>query len=168
MAMLADGLIDWTTLTAGTTMNLRSTGATIDVPSITSGGTQTRRAAQNVTFSQITTNGIVGDPGDVNVTSDNAAIVGGAINANGSSCWRRRPRSPARRRRLRPGRSGMTAPGLIDWTTLTAGTTMNLRSTGATIDLDTATSGGTQTLRALQNVTFNQLTTTGIAGDWAT
>ena len=63
--MTADGLIDWTTLTAGTTMNLRSIGATIDVPSVTSGGTQTLRAAQDVTFNQITTNGITGDPGDV-------------------------------------------------------------------------------------------------------
>ena len=40
-----------------------------------------------------------------------------------------------------------------------------MTSTGSSIALVSAHSGGSQTLQALQNVTFNQLTTDGTASD---
>ena len=152
-------------LSAGTTMFVRSTGDAVTVEDATSGGTMTLWASTNVSFRSLTTTGTGSDAGDIILISDNAAIVGGSVNANGSARMTAATTITGTTVTAVTGRSAMTAGGLIGWTSLTAGTTMNLRSTGGVIDIPSIMSGGTQTLRALQNVTFTTLTTTGIAGD---
>jgi hypothetical protein len=82
-SLAAGGLIDWTTLNAGTQINVRSTAGAINLGTTTSGGSQTIRAAQDVTFAQLTTTGIPSDQGDVSVTSDQGSINGGSVVANG-------------------------------------------------------------------------------------
>jgi hypothetical protein len=85
--LTAGGLIDWTTLIAGTTVDIHSTGDAVTLGSATSGGSQTIHANQNVAFGQLTTTGIPGDPGDITVTSDNGSIAGGSVSANGNAAF---------------------------------------------------------------------------------
>jgi len=159
------GLIDWTTIVAGTTVSVRSTGDNVNFNTATSGGTQTVRAANNVTFNQITTNGIVGDAGDVGVTADTGLIQGTTVAVHGSASLAAATTNKGTSVTGTTGSVTLTGAGLIDWTTIAAGTTVSARSTGDNVNFDTATSGGTQTVRAVNNVTFNQITTNGIAGD---
>ncbi|MCK9919144.1 leukotoxin LktA family filamentous adhesin [Microbacteriaceae bacterium K1510] len=165
IGLAAGGLIDWTTLNAGTTIGVRSTGDTVNLSTATSGGAQTIRAAQDVTFARLTSTGITGDVGDISVTADAGLIQGTTVAANGSATLMAATTNKGTDITATTGSIGLTAGGLIDWATLTAGTTLGVRSTGDTVNLGTVTSGGTQTIRAAQDVTFNRLTSTGITGD---
>ncbi|WP_148287864.1 hypothetical protein [Rhodopseudomonas sp. B29] len=164
-SLTAGGLIDWTTLTSGTTLGARSTGGAIQLGSTSSGGTQTLRAANDVTFTQLATTGITGgDVGDINVVSDNAAIAGGSVSANGSATLTAATTLAGSTLAATHGFASLTAGDLIDWTSLTAGTTLGARSTAGALQLGTTSSGGTQTLRAANDVTFTRLAATGIPG----
>jgi len=63
------------------------------------------------------------------------------------------------------GSATLLAGGLIDWTNVTAGTSFTATSTGGAINFGTVNSGGSQTIHALNDVTFTALTATGIPGD---
>ncbi|MBI5131767.1 MAG: leukotoxin LktA family filamentous adhesin, partial [Rhodopseudomonas palustris] len=164
-SLTGTGLIDWTSLTAGTTIGVRSTGGAVQLGTTSSGGTQTLRAAQGLTFTQLATSGIPGDAGDIIVTSDTAAITGGNVSANGSATLTAATFVTGTTLAATYGAASLTGAGLIDWTSLTAGTTIGVRSTGGAIQLGTTSSGGTQTLRAAQGLTFTRLATSGIPGD---
>ncbi|MBR1266082.1 leukotoxin LktA family filamentous adhesin [Bradyrhizobium sp. AUGA SZCCT0222] len=175
-SLLAAGLIDWTALTAGTTLGINSTGSSITLKTAQSGGSQTLHANQNVTFNQLAANGITGDVGNINVNAANGFILAetvvtggvttpGSVTANGSASLTAATTITGTALAATTGSASLQAAGLIDWTALTAGTTLGVNSTGSSIALKTAQSGGTQTLHARQNVTFDQLTTSGITGD---
>jgi hypothetical protein len=161
----AGGLIDWPTVSAGTTIDIHSTGDSVSLDTATSGGSQTIHAAQDVNFTTLTTNGITGDAGDVTVTADNGLIQGTTVAANGSASLTAATTNKGTTLTATTGSATLNAGGLIDWPTLNAGTTINVHSTGDAVTLGTATSGGSQTIHANQDVTFSQLTTTGIPGD---
>ncbi|WP_082540812.1 leukotoxin LktA family filamentous adhesin [Pseudolabrys sp. Root1462] len=165
VSLAASGLIEWATITAGTTVNARSTADSIDFGTVTSGGTQTIRAASNVDFDRLTTNGIAGDAGSVGVTADTGYIQGTTVAANGSASLTAATTNKGTTLGATTGSVALAASGVIDWTTVTAGKTVNARSTADSINFASVTSGGTQTIHADQNVTFQQLTTTGIPGD---
>ena len=66
-------------------VNLISTAGALNVGTSTSSGTQTMNALNDVTFTQITTTGALPtDPGNVDGTSTNGAIIGGSIDATGT------------------------------------------------------------------------------------
>jgi hypothetical protein len=175
-SLQAAGLIDWTALTAATTLGINSTGSSITLRTAQSGGSQTLHANQNVTFNQLAANGITGDVGNINVNAANGFILAqtvvaggvttpGSVAANGSASLTAGTTISGTTLATTTGSASLVAVGLIDWTTLTAGTTLGIHSTASSINLASAQSGGKQTLHARQNVTFNQLTTSGIAGD---
>ncbi|MFA6266996.1 MAG: hypothetical protein WC670_14935 [Pseudolabrys sp.] len=163
--LTAGGLIDWSTVSAGTSEDIHSTGDSVNLGTTTSGGTQTIRAASNVNFGTLTTNGITGDVGDVGVTADTGYIQGVTVAANGSASLVAATTNKGTTLGAVTGSATLIAAGLIDWATVNAGTTVNAHSTGDNANFGTVTSGGTQTIRAYNNVAFNQLTTTGIPGD---
>ncbi|MDB5636031.1 MAG: leukotoxin LktA family filamentous adhesin [Bradyrhizobium sp.] len=150
-------------LVVGTTLNVRSTGATVYVGTATSVGTQTIQAAQNVTFGQLTTNGIAGDLGDVTVTSDNAAIQGATVAANGSATLTAATTNQGTTLTASVGSATLSAGDLIDWTTLNAGGRINVVSTNGAVTLGSATSGGAQNIEAKLGLVYTTLKTT--AGD---
>jgi hypothetical protein len=152
-------------LNAGTQINVRSTGAGVNLGTATSGGTQTIRAAQDVAFTTLTTNGVTGDVGDINVTSDTTKIEGTTIAANGSATLTAATTNKGTGLTARTGSATLRGTGVIDWATLDAGKQIDIRSTGAGVTLGTATSGGSQTIRAAQDVNFNRLATSGTTGD---
>jgi len=164
-SLTANGLIDWTALTAGTTFGATSTTDAITLATASSGGTQTLHANQNVTFNQLTTTGIPGDGGNVDVTSDRAAISGGSIKANGSANLIAATNNTGINLTTVTGSASLQAGGLIDWANLNVHRALMVTSTGSGITLGTATSGGTQTLHAAGDIVFTNLTTTGIPGD---
>jgi hypothetical protein len=161
----AGGLIDWTTLNAGTQIDVRSTAGAVNLNAATSGGSQTIRGAQDVNFATLTSNGITGDVGDVGVTSDNGLIQGTTVAANGSAMLIAATTNKGTRLTASTGAIGLNAGGLIDWTTLNAGRQINVRSTAGAVNFDSVTSGGSQTIRGAQDVNFATLTTHGATGD---
>jgi len=163
--MNTSGLIDWTTLNAGAQIDLRSVAGAVSLGTATSGGSQTIRAATNTTFGTLTSTGITGDAGDVAVTSDTASIQGTTVAANGAATLTAATTNTGTSITATTGSVDLSGSGLIDWATLNAGTTINVRSTAGAVDLGIATSGGTQTIRAAQDVTFTTLAATGTAAD---
>ncbi|MBN8976663.1 MAG: leukotoxin LktA family filamentous adhesin [Rhizobiales bacterium] len=180
----AAGEINLTTTTSGATTNIRSIGGAVALGTATSGGSQTIRAASDLTFASLTANGVVGDVGNIEVTADAGAIQGGTVAANGSVTLTAATDNKGAGATATTGSLMLASIGAIDWgalnagtsidalatgavnlTTMTSGTTTDLRSTGGAINLGTATSGGSQTIRAASDVLFGQLTANGISGD---
>ncbi len=62
------------------------------------------------------------------------------------------------------GSASLSAGGGLRWSTLTVGTMLSAASTGGSLTIGAATSGGTQTLTSLGALTFGRLTTTGRPG----
>src|SRR5690606_322711 len=56
------------------------------------------------------------------------------------------------------GRAALEAGGAIAWQVADAGTTFDATSSGDQVTLGTVTTGGTQTITALRDVSFTQLT----------
>ena len=162
--LTAGSALNWTSIGAGTTVTATSTGGTITLGTVTSGGSQTLEAKNDVDFTTLTATGIPGDAGNIDVTADTGSIMGTTVTAaaqatltafqiiNGQS--------------LTTGTfAKLTAGGTLDWSSIQAGTTVQAHSTGGSATFGTVVSGGTQTLRAANDLVFTQLTTTGIAGD---
>ncbi|WP_158816696.1 hypothetical protein, partial [Methylocapsa sp. S129] len=181
--LTAGGNIDWTTLNVDATLVANSTGGTLTLGTATSGGTQNLVSQGDLVFTQLTTTGIPGDPGNVDLTSTSGAIRGGAIDANGGVDVNGQavaldtvsatmgPVLATSATMLTGvkldtlGAATLTAGGNIDWTILNVGATLVANSTSGTLTLGTATSGGTQNLVSQGDLVFTQLTTTGIPGD---
>jgi len=170
------GLVDWTSLTSGTTLGVTSTAGSITLATASSGGSQTIQANQNVTFNALATTGINGDLGNITLTATNGfvlaqtVVVGGtatlgSVAANGSASLTAGTTNTGRVLTATTGSGSLVGSGLVDWTSLTTGAALGVTSTGNSITFATAHSGGSQTLQARQNVTFNHITTDGTLGD---
>ncbi|WLB51391.1 leukotoxin LktA family filamentous adhesin [Bradyrhizobium japonicum] len=174
--LTATGPIDWNTLNVGTTLGATASQGSINFKTAQSGGTQTIRAHDNVTFNALTTTGITGDAGSINVTADNGFILAqtvtsggvtsqGSVSANGSATLVAATTITGNTLAATTGSGLLTANGPVNWNVLNVGTTLGVTSGQGSITLQTAQSGGTQTIHARDNVTFNALTATGINGD---
>ncbi|MBR0908899.1 leukotoxin LktA family filamentous adhesin [Bradyrhizobium japonicum] len=174
--LTATGPIDWNTLNVGTTLGATASQGSINFKTAQSGGTQTIRAHDNVTFNALTTTGITGDAGSINVTADNGFILAqtvtsggvttlGSVSANGSATLLAATTITGNTLAATTGSGLLTASGPVNWNVLNVGTTLGVTSGEGSITLQTAQSGGTQTIHARDNVTFNALTATGINGD---
>ncbi|PDT90960.1 leukotoxin LktA family filamentous adhesin [Bradyrhizobium sp. Y36] len=171
------GPINWNVLSAGTTLGAAAGQGSITVQTAQSGGTQTIHARDNVTFNGLTTTGINGDAGSINVTADTGFILAqtvtsggvttlGSVSAHGSASLLAATTITGNMFAATTGSGLLTANGgPINWNVLNAGTTLGAAAAQGGITFQTAQSGGTQTIHARDNVTFNALTTTGINGD---
>jgi hypothetical protein len=170
------GLVDWTSLTAATTLGVTSTADSITFQTAQSGGAQTIHAHDNVTFNALTATGITGDAGSINVTADIGFILAqtvisggvttqGSVSANGSAALVAGTTITGNTLAATTGSGLLTAGGPVIWNTFNVGTTLGVTSTADSITFQTAQSGGTQTIHAHDNVTFNALTATGVTGD---
>ena len=175
-SLIGGGLVDWTSLTAGSTLGVTSNTGSITLATARSGGSQTIQANQNVTFKALTATGTTGDVGNITVTASNGFVLAqtvttagvatlGSVAANGSASLTAATTNTGRILTATTGLASLIGGGLVDWTSLTAGTTLGVTSNTGSITLATASSGGSQTIQANQNVTFNALTATGISGD---
>ena len=179
VTLAAGGLIDWNTVgagtsvdataagsvtlgatTSGTTTNVQSTGSTVALGTVTSGGSQTIRGKTDVTFTTLTANG-----GDISVTSDTTKIAGTTVAANGSAILTAATDNTGDTLTATTGDATLRAGGLIRWNNITAGKTVTADTAGGSIAFGTVASGGTQNLRAFNDITFTRLTTTGTQND---
>ncbi|MCP2208780.1 leukotoxin LktA family filamentous adhesin [Bradyrhizobium diazoefficiens] len=171
------GPINWNTLNVGTTLGAMASQGSITFRTAQSGGTQTIRARDNVTFNALTATGITGDAGSINVTADNGFILAqtvtsggvtsqGSVSAHDSASLVAATTITGNTFAATTGAGLLTASGgPINWNVLNVGTTLGATASQGSIALQTAQSGGTQTIRAHDSVTFNALTATGINGD---
>ncbi len=183
----ATGAIGLTTVTTGTTFDATSSGSTVALGTANSGGTQTVEAKNALTYNTLKTT-----VGDIKLTSDTASVKGitngntadtleaqntfqiaaatdvvavslksdtgaGSVRSTGGDVTVATTNTTTS--------LGVNATGAIGLTIVTTGTTFDATSSGSTIALGTATSGGTQTVRARDDIAFTTLRTTGISGD---
>ncbi|SCB10737.1 hypothetical protein GA0061098_1001397 [Bradyrhizobium shewense] len=174
--LTATGPINWNVLNVGTTLGAASSQDSITLQTAQSGGTQTIRARDNVSFNALTATGINGDAGSINVTADHGFILAqtvtsggvttlGSVSAHGSASLVAATTITGNTLAATTGSGLLTATGPINWNVLNVGTTLGAASSQDSITLQTAQSGGTQTIHARDNVTFNALTAMGINGD---
>nr|WP_249153855.1 leukotoxin LktA family filamentous adhesin [Bradyrhizobium diazoefficiens] len=171
------GSVNWNALNVGTTLGVTAIQGSIALQTAQSGGTQTIRARDNVTFSALTASGITGDAGNINATADSGFILGqavmsggvvtlGSVSAHGSATLLAATTITGNALAATTGSGLLTANGgPVNWNALNVGTTLGVTASQGSITLQTAQSGGTQTIRARDNVTFNALTASGITGD---
>ena len=84
-AVLKGTVVAWDNIQAGGTLDITASAGAITLGTAISGGTQTLHARNDIVFSQLTTTGIAGDPGDIKLTSDLGSIRGGSVSANGDT-----------------------------------------------------------------------------------
>jgi len=161
--------------TSGSFSAVASNGSIV-IGAADSSGTQTVHASQNVTFKALTATGNAGDAGNISVTADNGFILAqtvisggatmlGSVSAHGSASLVAATTITGNTLAATAGSALLTAGGPINWNVLNAGTTLGATASQGSIAFQTAQSGGTQTIHAHDNVTFNALTTTGIISD---
>jgi hypothetical protein len=174
--LTAGGPINWNVLNVATTLGATASQGSITLQTAQSGGTQTIHAHDNLTFNALTVTGINGDVGNINVTADNGFILAqtvtsggattlGSLSANGSATLLAATTITGNTLAATTGSGLLTAGGPINWNVLNVGTTLGATAGQGSITFQTAQSGGTQTIHAHDNVTFNALTATGINGD---
>ncbi|GMO58331.1 leukotoxin LktA family filamentous adhesin [Bradyrhizobium ottawaense] len=174
--LTATGPINWNVLNVGTTLGATASQGGITFQTAQSGGTQTIHAHDNVTFNALTATGINGDAGSINVTADTGFILAqtvtsggattmGSVSAHGSASLVAATTISGNTLSASTGSGLLTAAGPINWNVLNVGTTLGATAGQGSITFQTAQSGGTQTIHAHDNVTFNALTATGINGD---
>ncbi|MGY4507986.1 leukotoxin LktA family filamentous adhesin [Bradyrhizobium sp. USDA 3650] len=140
-----------------------------------SSGSQTVHATQNVTFKSLTSTGYTGDAGSINVNADNGFILAqtvmsggvttlGSVSAHGSARLIAAGSNTGHNLTATTGTAVLSGT-VVHWDNLTAGGTLDVTATAGGITVGTAISGGTQTLHAVNDIVFSQLTTTGIPGD---
>lgn len=173
--LTATGPINWNTLNVGTTLGATSGQGSITFQTAQSGGTQTIHAHDNVTFNALTTTGINGDAGSINVNADNGFILAqtvmsggvptlGSVSAHGSAKLIAAGTNTGHNLTASTGNAVLSGT-VVHWDNLLAGGTLDVTATAGGITVGTAISGGTQTLHAVNDIVFSQLTTTGIPGD---
>jgi hypothetical protein len=145
-------------------LGVTSTGSSITLDSAHSGGSQTLQARQNVTFNQLTTDGTVSDAGNVGINATTGALTGGSINAHGSASLIAATSNTGHNLATVTGGAFLQGQ-VVKWDNLTIAGALGITATAGGITLGTAISGGTQTLHAVDDIAFSQLTTNGIAGD---
>ncbi|WBL81227.1 leukotoxin LktA family filamentous adhesin [Bradyrhizobium xenonodulans] len=173
--LTAAGPINWNVLTVGTTLGATAGQGSIAFQTAQSGGTQTIHAHDNVIFNALTATGINGDAGSINVNADNDFILAqtvtsggaptlGSVSAHGSAKLIAAGTNTGHNLTATTGNAVLSGT-IVHWDNLAAGGTLDVTATAGAITVGTATSGGTQTLHAVNDIVFSQLTTTGIPGD---
>jgi hypothetical protein len=173
--LTAAGPINWNVLDVGTTLGATAGQGSITFQTAQSGGTQTIHAHDNVTFNALTATGISGDAGSINVDADNGFILAqtvtsggvptlGSVSANGSARLIAAGTNTGHNLTASTG-NALLQGTVVRWDNLNVGGTLGITATAGGITLGTAISGGTQTLHAVDDIVFSQLTTTGIPGD---
>src|SRR5581483_387361 len=155
----------------------------LTIGAATSGGGQTFSSVGDLVFTHLTTTGIPGDPGNVDLTSTAGAVRGGDIDAHGGVTLRGQtvalhdltatlgPVSLNSATTLTGaalstgGAATLTAVGDINWTTFAVAGALGVSSSGGALTLGSAMSGGGQTFSSVGDLVFTRLTTTGIPGD---
>ncbi|MBR0688118.1 leukotoxin LktA family filamentous adhesin [Bradyrhizobium manausense] len=163
--LTAGGSVNWNVLNVATTLGMTAGQGSITFQTAQSGGTQTIHAHDNVTFNVLTTTGINGDAGNINVNADNGFILAQTLSANGSATLLAATTITGNTLAAATGSGLLTAGGPVNWNVLNVATTLGATAGEGSITFQTAQSGGTQTIHAHDNVTFNALTATGINGD---
>ncbi|WP_375309886.1 leukotoxin LktA family filamentous adhesin [Bradyrhizobium sp. A5] len=147
----------------------------IVIGTVDSSGSQTVHASQNVTFKSLTATGSASDVGNIDVTADNGFILAqtvmsggvttlGSVSAHGSARLIAAGTNTGHNLAAATGNAVLSGT-VVRWDNLMAGGTLDVTATAGGITVGTAISGGTQTLHALNDIVFSQLTTTGIPGD---
>ncbi|MCS3725067.1 leukotoxin LktA family filamentous adhesin [Bradyrhizobium betae] len=147
----------------------------IIVGTVDSSGSQTVHASQNVTFKSLTATGSSSDAGNIDVTADNGFILAqtvmsggvttlGSVSAHGSARLIAAGTNTGHSLTAATGNAVLSGT-VVRWDNLNVGGTLDVTATAGGITVGTAISGGTQTLHALGDIVFSQLTTTGIPGD---
>jgi len=95
----------------------------------------------------------------------NGVATEGSVQANGGAALIAATTNTGNILTAVTGDGVLQAGGLIDWNTINVAGRLTATSTGDQITIGTATSGGTQTLHAAQDIVFTQLTTTGHGAD---
>ncbi|MHC4048420.1 leukotoxin LktA family filamentous adhesin [Bradyrhizobium sp. 25ACV] len=173
--LTATGPINWSALNVGTTLGATARQSSITFQTAQSGGTQSIRAHDNVTFNALTATGINGDAGSINVTADNGFILAqtvisggaptlGSVSAHGSARLIAAGTNTGHNLTATTGNAVLSGT-VVHWDNLNVGGALDVTATTGGITVGTAISGGTQTLHAVNDVVFSQLTTTGIPGD---
>lgn len=140
-----------------------------------SSGSQTVHASQNVTFKSLTATGSASDAGNIDVTADNGFILAqtvmsggvttlGSVSAHGSARLIAAGTNTGHNFTAATGNAVLSGT-VVHWDNLNVGGTLDVTATAGGITVGTAISGGTQTLHAVSDIVFSQLTTTGIPGD---
>ncbi|WP_049823998.1 leukotoxin LktA family filamentous adhesin, partial [Bradyrhizobium sp. WSM2254] len=153
IALSAVGNVTGGTLAAGAALSVTSSTGSIALATASSGGSQTIRANQNVTFNSLTTTGTSTDVGDVAVTATNGFVLAqtvlaggtatqGSVAASGSVSLSAGTTNTGRMLTAATGSGSITGGGQVDWTSLTAATTLGVTSSTGSITLATASSGG--------------------------
>ncbi|WP_063195857.1 leukotoxin LktA family filamentous adhesin [Bradyrhizobium sp. AT1] len=169
------GAINWNALNVGTTLGVTAGQGSINLQTAQSGGTQTIHARDNFTFNALTTTGVNGDASSINVTADNGFILAqtvmsggvptlGSVSAHGSASLIAAGTNTGHNLTAATGNAVLSGT-VVRWDNLNVGGTLDVTATTGGITLGTAISGGTQTLHAVNDIVFSQLTTTGIPGD---
>ncbi|WP_168192777.1 leukotoxin LktA family filamentous adhesin [Undibacter mobilis] len=157
----ANGQIRWNAVTAGTTVDVRSSANVIDIATITSGGAQTLWAKNDVTFTQL-----IATAGGADITSDTGKIAGGAVTLGGATRMAAKTTISGTTATSSAGAMEMIAEEMITWNSVEAtGGRLTITSTRETIDIPSLTSGGKMTIDVAQDMAITQIATTGIQGD---
>jgi hypothetical protein len=173
--LTAAGPINWNVLNVGTTLGATTGQGSITFQTAQSGGTQTIHAHDNVSFNALTATGTNGDAGSINVNADNGFILAqtvmaggvptlGSVSANGSARLIAAGTNTGHNLTASTGNAVLQGT-IVNWDNLNVGGTLGITATVGGITVGTAVSGGSQTLHAVNDIAFSQLTTTGIPGD---
>ncbi|HEY1943653.1 MAG TPA: leukotoxin LktA family filamentous adhesin, partial [Roseiarcus sp.] len=158
------GSLSWQTVNAGATFEATVYGGSINLlNSVTSGGTQTYSATGAVQVENLTANA-----GDIDVTEANS-FSGKTIFAEDSISILSSGDNHGDSLTAHTGAIALSAQNHLNWTSLSAATTLDAtaadaKSVNGDISIQTATSGGTQTLTAANGVRFTTLTTKSGSG----
>ncbi|UPJ40301.1 leukotoxin LktA family filamentous adhesin [Bradyrhizobium sp. 40] len=170
-----DQVLAGTDAGASGTFSAVANNGSIVIGTADSSGSQTVHATQNVTFKSLTSTGYSGDAGGINVNADNGFILAqtvmsggvttlGSVSAHGSARLIAAGSNTGHNLTATTGTAVLSGT-VVHWDNLTAGGTLDVTATAGGITVGTAISGGTQTLHAVNDIVFSQLTTTGIPGD---
>jgi len=179
--IIGNGGLTLTQVQAGTatgasgSFNAVANNGSIVIGTADSSGSQTIHATQDVTFNSLATTGNAGDAGNINVTADNGFILAqtvmsggvptlGTVSANGSASLIAAGTNTGRNLTAQTGNAALSGT-VVHWDNLTAGGALDVTATAGTITVVTTTSGGKQTLHAVDDIIFSQLTTTGTPSD---
>ena len=152
----------WTTVNAGTTFEAQAYGGSItSLGSVTSGGTQTIGATKDVGFTTL-----LATAGDIDVTSSAGSIAGTMATANGAADLSAYGDNTGATLTAQTSSVTLSSTvGKIDWARVNAATTFGATASGGGVTLGSATSGGSQTIEAMNDLVYTTLTTTGTATD---
>ncbi|PSO18231.1 leukotoxin LktA family filamentous adhesin [Bradyrhizobium sp. MOS003] len=174
-ALTLDQVLAGTATGASGSFRAVANNGSIVIGTADSSGSQTIHATQNVTFKSLTATGSSGDVGNINVTADTGFILAqtvmsggvptlGSVSAHGSARLIAAGTNTGHHLTASTGNAVLSGT-VVHWDNLNAGGTLDVTATTGGITVGTAISGGTQTLRAVYDIVFSQLTTTGIPGD---